>query len=100
MARCRSCGARITWLETEAGKRIPVDEDPVVDGNVVVLKGTKCRILRKGERAEAPRYVAHWATCPDASHWRASGDVVRREASTRFASGRVATTPEGDHGQP
>ena len=37
MSTCRSCQARITWLETAAGKRIPVDEDPVPAGNREVL---------------------------------------------------------------
>jgi hypothetical protein len=64
------------WAITEAGKRVPLDAEPVPDGNVLVI----------GERMGSPlvtvgtppglleppgtRYVAHFATCPDAGEWR------------------------------
>jgi len=40
--KCRSCGAPIEWVKTDAGKWMPVDPD-----------GT-----------------SHFATCPDAEKWR------------------------------
>lgn len=75
MSACRSCGARVTWLMTAVGKRIPVDEDPVANGNIVVDQGLLCSVFRDAATAEQfcpgePRYLPHWATCPDAPTWR------------------------------
>lgn len=82
MNTCRSCGARITWLKTAAGKSIPVDEDPAPDGNIVVDEGI-ARVLGREEMAQVkrtanelyfePRYRSHFATCPQAREWRRSG---------------------------
>lgn len=75
MARCKSCGARITWLETAGGKKIPVDEDPDPGGNIVVISGTIARVYRDAKTAQEgwpgkPRYLSHFATCPQAASWR------------------------------
>ncbi len=70
MSTCKSCGARITWLTTAAGKAMLVDEDPVPYGNIVVVDGTRCRVLERGEEYDGPRYVTHFATCPQAPDWR------------------------------
>lgn len=76
MSTCRSCGARITWLETAGGKKIPVDEDPVPDGNIVIV-GTMAHFLGKHDVSElaleGPRYVSHFVTCPQAGEWRGRG---------------------------
>lgn len=78
MPACRSCHARITWLRTPGGKAIPVDEDPVEDGNIVI-DVERCqlvaRVFKDAEMArsfapEEPRYVSHFQTCPDAPEWR------------------------------
>lgn len=69
MSTCRSCGARITWLETAGGKKIPVDEDPVPDGNIIVV-GKMAHVLGKGQETTEPRYVSHFVTCPQAGEWR------------------------------
>ena len=34
--RCRSCRRPILWAETEKGRRIPIDPQPVTDGNIVL----------------------------------------------------------------
>lgn len=56
VARCRSCGARIVWIETAAGKKMPLDEKKATvvldDGTVVTGR------------------VSHFATCPQAGEWR------------------------------
>lgn len=77
-AVCRSCGAPVRWVETERGKPMPIDVDPVANGNIVV----RLSDVRRGEVAvvigplEAlsltteARYVSHFATCPQAETWR------------------------------
>lgn len=71
---CRRCGAPITWAITEKGRRMPLDRDPVPDGNVVIteLAGVRSpggmiprvHVLHKDENPPGQRYKAHFATCP------------------------------------
>lgn len=87
-APCLACGAQIIWAIVESsGLRMPVDPDPVEDGNVLLsvvpsgrarrvgagkvfcAPGTLlARVVRKDEEVEAgrPRRRPHFATCPKA----------------------------------
>lgn len=74
-----ACGAAITWAVTDAGKRIPIDPEPVPNGNLILTElapgqDLRVRYLRKGEDipALAPRYQAHFVTCPEANRFRRS----------------------------
>ena len=75
---CRSCQSPIRWCITEAnGKRMPVDPDPVHDGNVWIVRyeqGTPIigvALHGDGVPANEPiRYVSHFVTCPSANEWR------------------------------
>lgn len=89
---CRSCGAPIRWAVSEAsGKRIPLDLEPSDTGNIVETGRTHptgvpmIRYLKKsqqpmmanllalavaGPELPAPRYVTHFATCPNAEKHR------------------------------
>jgi hypothetical protein len=72
---CRSCGAAIIWLRTLNGGRMPVDAEPVADGNIV-RRGNACRVLPKDEALGAkavegePRFMSHFVTCPVADKWK------------------------------
>jgi len=69
---CRSCGAAITWVKTSAGKTMPVDAEPVADGNLVIEDGV-VRYLSSNQVAmfvPANKYKSHFATCPNASEHR------------------------------
>lgn len=71
MSRCRSCDAPIRWARTEAGKSMPLDPNPVPDGNVVLLDDDRVHVLHADESADgAPTYVSHFATCPKAKDHR------------------------------
>lgn len=76
MSRCRSCAAEITWVKTTAGKMIPLDVEPVDQGNIVLVDG---RAVVTGQATllgdEGPRYVAHFVTCPDADEHRSKGST-------------------------
>jgi hypothetical protein len=82
---CRSCGAPIWWAHTTAGRLIPVDNAPVDSGNIVTtgrqnvsesITGVVCsrpevKVEEPGMLPDdRPRYVAHFATCPNADEWR------------------------------
>lgn len=78
MSKCRSCGAKIIWIITPAGKKMPCDPEPVYfkpaqDGELrlVTANGTIARGT-KAEKAEDALcgYVSHFATCPNADKHR------------------------------
>jgi len=73
---CGSCHAPIRWALTLAGKPIPLDPDPRPDGNLVVIETADwnglplARPAELGDPPDGPRYVTHFATCPDADTHR------------------------------
>lgn len=72
-AVCRSCRAPIRWERTVNDKPIPLDLDPVVDGNLALTPDGKVYVIPKGDGVlDLPitRYVSHFATCPDHQEWR------------------------------
>jgi len=85
---CRSCKAPIFWAETARGAWIPIDEKPVVDGNLGITLVQDGRITRAHARAlrqndlfdsTADRYVSHFATCPDAPQWRREQAINQKD---------------------
>jgi hypothetical protein len=76
MSTCLSCHAPIVWGVTGTGKRIPVDPDPVADGNLAIGPESvpRIRYLQKDDtvRTSEWRGVSHFATCPDARLHRKS----------------------------
>ena len=72
---CRSCSASIRWALTTKGRRIPLDPDPVPDGNLVLVDGVAYSLpalatLRPELEVPAERFVSHFATCPQAGDHR------------------------------
>jgi hypothetical protein len=68
LSKCRSCGQPIMWCKTAAtGTLMPLDARPVENGNVIIKDGL-AHVL-KGElfeeMADGPRFISHFATCPD-----------------------------------
>lgn len=70
---CRTCGTPIVWtVAASTGKRMPVDAEPVADGNLWlggrnpirahVLQGAQLRNRRL--LPEGKVYRSHFATCP------------------------------------
>ena len=76
MDKCRFCGAPVIWVQTDKGKTMPIDPDPVEHGNLRLIpvgETGKVHYLKKGELEEdspEPRYVSHFATCPNAKQHR------------------------------
>ena len=76
MSVCRSCGAPIVWCVTTAGKRMPVDSDPVENGNLVIVpqegpwREPLVRVLAKDEVVTEDRFVSHFVSCPNAKAHR------------------------------
>jgi hypothetical protein len=82
VSKCRSCGAPVIWTITEGeGKTMPVDAEPVEDGNIrLEERGQKTNMGTPAPTAiydtteslfgSSNRYVSHFATCPEATQWR------------------------------
>lgn len=76
---CRGCGAPMRWAQNiSTGRNIPIDPEPVEDGNLVMVKprvggALQVRPLKAGDPGpdpSVPRYVAHFATCAMADQFR------------------------------
>ncbi len=75
--KCKACEAPIMWAQTSAGKNMPVDAEPVGNGNVVLFptaaKKLLAIVMSKTEADAWPgreRYVSHFATCAAAASFR------------------------------
>jgi hypothetical protein len=70
---CSSCGAGILWAETERGKPIPLDVEPVVvqpiDASLFVVKDGIAITLPRSD-GNLLVYQTHFATCADAGRFR------------------------------
>lgn len=65
---CRSCGAPVRWVRTEAGRRMPINPDPDPAGNLVLdVTGLAVQV---DPTATGPKYTSHFATCPEAARHR------------------------------
>lgn len=73
MDECRSCKAKIRWAKTATGKAIPLDAEPVADGNMVLADGVAMVCTNPEIMPTSPRYKTHFATCPNASKHRTKG---------------------------
>jgi hypothetical protein len=69
-AECRSCRAKIIWAKTVNNQSIPLDAEPVEDGNMDLQHGV-ATVVKKEERLPGTLlYKSHFATCPDAQKYR------------------------------
>lgn len=60
-ARCKSCGAAITWARSERGKPMPLSEQSKQRRFVVGQDGTARMV---------DTYTSHFADCPNADQHR------------------------------
>lgn len=77
MSACSKCGKPVTWVYTEAGKKMPLDPLPVEDGTIVYAGDgpDRVRVLKKADQddlflARLQRYKSHFATCPKAGSFK------------------------------
>jgi hypothetical protein len=80
MSRCRSCAAVIVWADTEHGRHIPLDAEPVGADEPVtfVLRDGVAIAVPAGVFPDEPHFVTHFSTCPNAdAHRRRNGDDER-----------------------
>lgn len=79
LCRSKECQAHIFWaLNLSTKKVMPVDAEPVPNGNVVLIYGGDFPAIKVcGDSDEIPadaaRYVSHFATCVEVARWLARG---------------------------
>lgn len=81
MTTCQSCGAAIFWAVSVNGSRMPINAEPVVDGNVLVSvsrsnpENKKCIVLAHAAVKPKDRrlFTSHFSTCPNARKHRRKG---------------------------
>lgn len=93
VARCDTCGARIIWTVTAAGRRMPVDADPDPAGNTAVYADVTGRLRSRAITTERPTLegsewlaMPHAATCtrPRPRAPRQGPRPVRRPGAWRY----------------
>lgn len=72
--RCKGCKAELTWAVNENGKGLPLDPDPVDEGDHLIdgyQDDGRPIVHRIGRDEEVPtgaqRYQTHFESCPNAS---------------------------------
>jgi hypothetical protein len=75
---CQSCGATIFWAVSVNNSRMPINAEPVEDGNVLVSmsrsdpENKKCIVLAHDATKPQGRrlFTSHFSTCPNARKHR------------------------------
>jgi hypothetical protein len=82
MDKCRSCGAKVFWVITQKNKRMPVDPEPVENGNLEIHDQGQYRpplaIYVSVKPPGVLRHISHFVTCPNAK--------AHRKKETRIAN--------------
>lgn len=70
-----TCTARIRWVITLAGARMPLEPQPDPDGNVIAVRledgSIRARVLTGAELpAQQTAWMPHWRNCPDSPEYR------------------------------
>lgn len=65
---CSRCGRQIGWVTTSNGRRMPIDPEPNKDGNVIVRREGRSRLVADVLSKDRPRprgvaFMPHFATC-------------------------------------
>lgn len=73
--RCRTCGRPIVWAVTRNGKDMPVNPEPVKDGNIKLTArpgmAPLADVLPVAKRFGRKDLVtSHFTNCPGADRWR------------------------------
>ncbi len=75
MGYCRSCGARVRWIRTTAGKAMPVNAEPIRferggGPETFVTPEGKVERGKRDPEGTLTGYISHFATCPHADRHR------------------------------
>jgi hypothetical protein len=71
-ATCKTCGTPILWVRTAYGYKMPLDAEPVANGNITLDTDGIAQVVKKGSTPPegTKTYVSHFATCVHADQHR------------------------------
>lgn len=90
------CRARVLFAQLASGKVMPVDVQPVEDGNVAVMRDVRGRwvgrVLKADEEPDRweRRHMTHFATCPAYKAKAARAAAVKAANRANTAAGGPA----------
>lgn len=73
MAHCKTCGASILWVVVGPSKKTtPINAQPDPERGNIRLTDKLAYYMSEEERLayQGPRYLSHFATCPQATQHR------------------------------
>jgi hypothetical protein len=81
-SKCKSCDRPIVWCKMSSGKNMPLDPEPVADGNLVRMASVESgravfhAVVYRADKHEGfKRYRSHFVSCPQADqHRKRRGD--------------------------
>ena len=82
MSKCRSCGAKIIWIRTAAGKMMPCNPEKIhyrryegagTPEKILVTPDGNITMGTPDPSSDLYGYVSHFATCPAAAAHRKKG---------------------------
>jgi hypothetical protein len=75
LQRCRGCAAEVVWIQTPAGKNMPLSwksRTPVAADHLVKNAAGEAQDLGDGWNM-----ISHWADCPEAERFRRAARATR-----------------------
>lgn len=80
---CGSCGAKIVWGKTKAGKSMPIDMFTLPESDKVMLidrwnRGDNTPLIFNAEK-----HISHFATCPNAKQHRKKKNDSKKNTDKR-----------------
>lgn len=80
-ATCSSCGAPILWTISPKHQRMPVDPEPVANGNLTLAAHFDGTVVYSRVEPSEGTHVSHFSTCPDAAEHRRRDQSPDKEAA-------------------
>jgi hypothetical protein len=102
LSTCKWCAAPIRWAMTPKDRHLAVDPHPVTDGNLDLSiddRGyARVRVIKADDRwpPNAPRWVAHWVTCPSPQAIRARSQYQKMRERPQPDPGQQLEIPPTD----
>lgn len=81
---CKACGAPCVMVQHERTRKFgPIEATPRENGNVIIYGDGCYGIIKKGLVIWGPRYVSHYARCPQSRLFR---DQAKKEPAPATAA--------------
>lgn len=92
---CRFCGSQVVWATTDHKRRMPIDRMPATDGAWVLWYYLeeepepiqRVSWVRSIDGYDGPRWLSHWATCPERDAGRHLEEQAQKQQLDLFSKG-------------